>query len=135
MSKRSRFTFAIVVVGLAIAYLAFAGFRQGAMYYLTVGELLESAEELRGNTVRVSGEIVKGGESFDPAAIVFTFRITDGREVLTVKLNDVKPDSYGDATEAVVEGFLDEDGSFVADKMLLRCPSKYVSKVPGAKEE
>jgi cytochrome c-type biogenesis protein CcmE len=40
------------------------------------------------------------------------------------------PDLLKDEAQAIVTGKLGADGVFVADELLLKCPSKYAADVP-----
>lgn len=44
---------------------------------------------------------------------------------LIVIYNDIKPDNFQEATGAVVEGKFNPDGTFHAQNLNLKCPSKY----------
>jgi cytochrome c-type biogenesis protein CcmE len=51
--------------------------------------------------------------------------IADASGSLAVIYNGPRPDMLQDDAEAVVEGRYIEGGSFEADNLLLKCPSKY----------
>ncbi|MEM1056483.1 MAG: cytochrome c maturation protein CcmE [Bacteroidota bacterium] len=62
---------------------------------------------------------------YDPASNVFTFSMTDEAGVTQeVVYYDPKPANFEDAEKVVVEGKM-EGGVFVAENILVKCPSKY----------
>ncbi len=62
---------------------------------------------------------------YDQATNVFTFHMRDENgELLKVNYLNPKPANFEDAEKLVVEGRV-EDGVFVANHILVKCPSKY----------
>jgi cytochrome c-type biogenesis protein CcmE len=51
--------------------------------------------------------------------------LTDGKRELPVVYEKEVPDTFVDGAEAVVEGALGSDGTFAAQTLLAKCPSKY----------
>ena len=110
-----------VVVGL-IVYSTFST----AAYYMTVGELHQKSAELAGQRVRVSGTVAEGSEDWNPQEITLKFSIQDeDGSTLPIVFYGPRPDNFQRAASAIVEGELLADGSFQADTLLLKCPSRY----------
>lgn len=62
---------------------------------------------------------------YDPAQNVFTFHMKDDQGVLRqVRYGNPKPPNFEDAEKLVVEGYAEGD-VFVAEHILVKCPSKY----------
>jgi len=62
---------------------------------------------------------------YDRAQNVFTFYMRDeDGSVRKVRYNNPKPANFEEAEEVVVEGRT-QDGTFVAENILVKCPSKY----------
>jgi len=79
---------------------------------------------------RIEGKIDVTTATFDGKSnpVVLKFQIYDENSPdkrLIVIYNDVKPDNFQEATGAVVEGKFNKDGTFQADNLNLKCPSKY----------
>jgi cytochrome c-type biogenesis protein CcmE len=53
------------------------------------------------------------------------FTITDGAADMPVRYHGIIPDTFVDGADVVVEGAMSGDGTFVANNMLAKCPSKY----------
>lgn len=63
--------------------------------------------------------------NYDPGSNVFSFYMRDeAGAVRQVKYANPKPASFEDAEKVVVEGHLDGE-VFVAEHILMKCPSKY----------
>lgn len=82
--------------------------------------------ETASRKVQVKGTWVQDGTtSFDPATSVFTFHMRDDfGKVVRVVYPGAKPNNFEIADAIVVKGTF-HDGSFHADNILTKCPSKY----------
>ena len=91
-----------------------------------------------GRTVQVMGALDKGSGTYDTATKTLSFRLVDPstKEVLPVTYTDVKPANFEDAVSIVAIGRF-QNGVFAAEKLLVKCPSKYqgeeIEKQYGAK--
>jgi cytochrome c-type biogenesis protein CcmE len=114
-----------VLLGLVVALIVQATLSTGA-YYLTVSELQARVPEIYGERVRVSGQVVDGSEDWNAREVVLRFAITDeSGGQLPIMVNAPRPDNFHRAAEAIIEGELLADGTFQADTLLLKCPSRY----------
>ena len=92
-----------------------------------VGGYMDFAEaEATGSRAHVVGEWVQRDQAhYDPTSNLFTFYMQDDKgEVRPVRYANIKPASFDDAEKLVVEGHL-EGEVFVAEHILMKCPSKY----------
>ncbi len=114
-----------LVIGLVVILIVQATMSTGA-YYLTVSELDTKGVAMVGERVRVSGAVVEGSEDWQPRDMTLRFSITDenGKQ-LPIVFYGPRPDNFQRAAEAIVEGELLADGSFKANTLLLKCPSRY----------
>lgn len=142
----------IIILGVIVLLIVFSA-KSSGQYYLTVEELLQRKTEMQGEQVRLSGVVLDGSISYDPQAPLLRFEIAhvpaDMKEVeanggleavlsraandsslpkIWVEYRDVKPDTLKPEVQAILTGTLGEDGVFHADKLLLKCPSKYEAK-------
>ena len=76
--------------------------------------------------VRVGGEVMAGSIAWDGSRGQLRFVLTDGSQQLPVVYPGLAPDLFRAGVTAIVEGQLDEEGRFLAQRLLLRCPHKYV---------
>jgi cytochrome c-type biogenesis protein CcmE len=90
-------------------------------------------------TVQVMGALEKGTSRYDTASKTLNFHLVDPKtsEVIPVSYTDVKPANFEDAVSIVAIGKYD-GSTFVAEKLLVKCPSKYqgeeAEKLYGAKK-
>ena len=52
------------------------------------------------------------------------------RAQIPILYNGAKPDLLKDEAQAIVVGHLKEDGTFIADDIQLKCPTKYEEALP-----
>ncbi len=134
MTRNRRVLLAAAIIVGGIVYLTVAALPAATMYYHDVSEALDPGAGLDGRRVRVWGTIVRDQVDWRPDEVRLAFSITDGKAVLPVVYRGPKPDLFDrEGVEAVAEGFLGADGVFVAERLLLKCPSKYegAGKEPG----
>ena len=130
---RLRLLLAFVAVVLVIVLLAGRGARESMMYYVTVGELLTMGREADAQGVRVTGTVVPG--TIDSGPLYVRFKITDGTTAIPVEYRGVVPDAFAAQREVVVEGSLRADGTFEANLLIAKCPSKYEAAPGGSHPE
>jgi len=117
---------------LLIAFVGFLAFQMvqattstGA-YYLTVNELHEQQPGIIGQRVRVNGIVVDDSEDWNASEVTLRFTIADEEGgQLPIVFYGPRPDNFQRAASAIVEGSMLEDGTFQADSLLLKCPSRY----------
>lgn len=114
-----------LVVALIIVLIVQATISTKA-YYLTVDEVHARVPEIVGERVRVNGTVVEGSEDWNAEEITLRFTIQDeSGGQLPIVFYGPRPDNFQRAASAIVEGELLPDGSFQADTLLLKCPSRY----------
>jgi cytochrome c-type biogenesis protein CcmE len=118
----------IVIIG-ALGYLNFSGFKDSSVYYMTVTELNQKKASLLGEGLRISGYVIPSSIDWDAERIQVRFTMFEGRDSLKVIYKGIKPDQLADAQQVLAEGKLNSQGEFQASKLLLKCPSKYESKL------
>ncbi len=119
----------VVIIVAALAYLLVSGFKDSSVYYMTVSEVLSKKSQVQGQGVRVSGYVNPATIDWDAVNIRVSFTMVEGSDSLRVHYDGVKPDQLADAQQVLAEGKLDADGTFHANKLLLKCPSKYEAKL------
>jgi cytochrome c-type biogenesis protein CcmE len=147
-----------LVVGVAllgvVAYLVISG-TATARYYITVEELVLQPENA-GKNVRVAGAVDGDTIVFDPETQTLTFTVANIPndndaireagglgEVLHLALLDPSnqrmqvvwhnaemPDLLQHEAQAIMSGTLQEDGTFLANEVLLKCPTRYSDEAP-----
>jgi cytochrome c-type biogenesis protein CcmE len=114
-----------LVIGLIVFLIVQATVSTGA-YYLTVTELQQRVPSIYGERVRVSGTVVDDSEDWNAQEVTLRFAISDEEGAqLPIVFYGPRPDNFQRAASAIIEGELLADGSFQADTLLLKCPSRY----------
>lgn len=128
MTLRTRLALVGGVVILVVGYLMVSGFSAGKVYYHTVDEFAAQQAELGDEFVRISGVVVPGTMDWQPTQVrlAFTLGSAEGGDArVPVVYDRVKPDLLADDVPVVVEGRMGAGGVFVAERVLVKCPSKY----------
>ncbi len=125
-NKKLKFIIGGVIILVAVVFLVVQSISNTGAYYMTVADLNSQTEELMGQKIRVSGEVIQESEDWNPTELMLKFHMTDetGGQVL-VSFHGSRPSNFSRATEAIVEGEMMADGTFQADNLLLKCPSRY----------
>ncbi len=122
-----KFVVGISIVVLGIAYFIFAGVSKGTAYYVTVEELSRKSESYVGERLRMGGLVLEGSIVSDIKKLDVNFKIHQNEHVIDVFYNGITPDMFQDGSEVILEGSYTEEGVFVADVLMAKCPSKYES--------
>lgn len=125
MRFKKRYLIGGGIIVLAVAYLITLSLGNSVSYYLTVSEFMDKSDELYGTRVRVIGNIVDGSVQWNAGDVELKFAVTEGGETLPVLYNGARPSGFEPGSDILVEGKLQPDNVFLADQLILRCPSKY----------
>jgi cytochrome c-type biogenesis protein CcmE len=120
------------VIALAVAYLVLMGLQGTTVYFLTVSELQAKGPAAQNQMFRVSGNLVPGSLSRDTSGLGIHFQIADPASTAlpVVYRGGQVPDIIGDNIEIVAEGKLDAQGTFTANNVLAKCPSRLENAPP-----
>ena len=120
------------VIALAVAYLVLMGLQGTTVYFLTVSELQAKGPAAQNQLFRVSGNLVPGSLVRDPSGLAVRFEIADptSQPLPVVYHGGQVPDIIGDNIEIVAEGKLDGQGTFTANNVLAKCPSRLENAPP-----
>jgi cytochrome c-type biogenesis protein CcmE len=133
--RRRRVPWGYVAAGLAVAaavaYLVIANTSSTAAYYMTIDEL-RACHACAARTVRVAGDVAPASVVRDDRTQVIRFTIAEARETMPVVYSGVVPDIFRPGITVVVEGRLGPSGTFQAQTLLAKCPSRFQSATPGA---
>lgn len=121
MNKRLVWT--IVGVVAIVAFVAFGAgaFKSNLTPYVTFQQARAS-----GDTVQVAGKLVQGTDRFDEksSTLKFTLQEEPSGDSIDVSYNGIKPGNFNEATQVVAIGRV-QDNVLQAEKLLVKCPSKY----------
>ena len=116
-----------LIIGVAFAsllgfggWLLVAGSGGGNLRYYKAAEY--AALSSNPGACQVHGTVAAGSVERLPIGVRFTLQ--DGTARIPVEYRDIVPDAFAENRELVVEGRGDA-GGFRAERLLVKCPSKY----------
>lgn len=145
---------------VALIIMIISATQATAEFFITIRELQESQEKYTDQNLRVSGAVL--GDSIhydaDTGNLHFTIAHIPGEEEeiealgglevalhqavenpdnpqLEVVYEGVQPDMLRHEAQAILTGQLNDDGVFIAEELLLKCPSRYEEAVPNQVED
>jgi cytochrome c-type biogenesis protein CcmE len=128
-SGRKKWPFAagIVVIIATVSWLAYSGIQESKTYYVTVSEL-STNQDLQDRRLRVAGDVTTGSILRESGRV--NFKIEQGGKMLQVVYTGTEPlpDTLQDGAEAIADGRYQPDGTFHAEAVQAKCPSKYEAK-------
>jgi cytochrome c-type biogenesis protein CcmE len=126
--KFLKFGSAIVVIVLALGFLAYTGVQESKSYYVTIKELRGMGDSAYSKRLRVAGNVLPG--SIKRSGTNVNFALTENDQVLNVVYagTEPPPDTFKDNAQALVEGSFGRDGVFHAKQIQAKCASKYAPR-------
>ncbi len=123
---QKKFLIGASLLVFTIGFLIYTGVKASGTYYYTVSEVLAMGPKAQRGGLRLEGRVEPGSIKKDVDNLKLNFAITDeSKKSMTVVWKGVTPDMFQENIDVVVEGSLDQDGQFIATKLLTSCPSKY----------
>jgi cytochrome c-type biogenesis protein CcmE len=152
---RTKFLIGGLLIVAAIVYLIASSTQASAQYYLTIDELAEKGDSVRGRDLKISGAVDGDSIVYEPDTLTLRFTVANVpadleaieesgglAEVLHQAVSDpnarrlqvvyigVKPDLLRNEAQAILTGRMDDNGVFQASELLLKCPTRYEEEVP-----
>ena len=156
---RVKFIVGGLLILSAVVYLIISSTRANAQYFLTVDEVLTQGASAAGKNIRISGAVLGDTIEYDSKTLDLRFTIAhvpgDNKTIkaqgglsavlhaavsdpthgkLPIVYNGQVPDLLKNEAQAIIIGHLGEDGTFYADDLQLKCPTKYEEAVPEQSE-
>ena len=157
--NRGKFIFGGLVILAAVVYLIISSTSAGAQYFFTVDELFAKGDDAVGTRAKISGAVIGDTIEYDAENLTLRFTVAHvpadndlledegglaialhqavldpNRARMEVVYYGVMPDLLQNEAQAIMTGELGEDGVFVADELLLKCPTKYDEALPEQSE-
>jgi len=118
-----------VVLAGALSLLLFGSEASDALVYSKlVNEVLGAPETFKGRELRIEGELKQGSIAFREQPCEYRFVLgKEGKELPVRFPQCIVPDTFKDGVglQVSVQGRLTNDGYFLANKVIAKCPSKY----------
>jgi cytochrome c-type biogenesis protein CcmE len=124
-AKFLKFGSAMVIILLALGYLAYTGVQESKSYYVTIKELHGMGDGAYTKRLRVAGNVQPG--SIKRSGTNVNFVLVENDQVVNVVYNGTEPppDTFKDSAQALAEGSFGRDGVFYAKQIQAKCASKY----------
>src|SRR4051812_5514900 len=144
----------ILILG-AVVFLIWTSTAANAEYFLTIDELNAKGSTILDKSLRVSGAVLGDSIQYDAQSLTLSFEVahvpgdnaeleTEGglaealhqavidpaRARMKVVYVGPKPDLLRNEAQAIMTGHLAADGTFYAEELLLKCPTRYEQAVP-----
>lgn len=156
-AQRHRIKFIVVggMLLMAVVFIVISTTQATADFFMTVKELKNADTDRTGENLRVSGAVLGETINYDTQTGMLHFTIAhipaDEDEIeaqgglesalhqavinpdatrLDVVYAGPPPDMLNDEAQAILTGTLQRDGTFLAEELLLKCPSKYEEALP-----
>ncbi len=129
-SKFLKFGIAMVLILLALGYLAYTGVQESKSYYVTIKELHGMGNGAYTKRLRVAGNVQPG--SIKRSGTNMSFVLVENDQLLNVVYNSTEPppDTFKDNAQALAEGNFGRDNVFYAKQIQAKCASKYAPQQP-----
>jgi len=129
-SKFLKFGIAMVLILLALGYLAYTGVQESKSYYVTIKELHGMGNGAYTKRLRVAGNVQPG--SIKRSGTNMSFVLVENDQLLNVVYNSTEPppDTFKDNAQALAEGTFGRDNVFYAKQIQAKCASKYAPQQP-----
>jgi cytochrome c-type biogenesis protein CcmE len=129
MKARTKFLMGGAVVLGTVGFLMFNSIQADGAQVVTPGQLLaKRAEEPSFATkrpVQVGANVVPGTYQRSPNGMEHSFRAAVAPDTLRVKFSGIVPDTFKDSVDLLMEGVLDNAGTFQASSVVTKCASRY----------
>lgn len=120
-------TVALMIAGVGLAVgLALQAFQDNLLFFYSPTQVLEG-EAPEGRKFRLGGLVEDDSVTRESGALKVTFTVTDLENSLAVSYEGVLPDLFREGQGVVAHGFLQPDGSFIAEEVLAKHDENYMS--------
>ncbi len=130
---------ALLVAGSALGVIAAGGIGDNLVYFWTPSQVHANADQAVGATIRLGGVVQADSVDWQPDSQSLTFTVGDGAidttTPLVVKAKSAPPQMFREGIGVVVEGTMTRDGTFRADKVMVKHSNEYRAPVEGADVE
>lgn len=148
-SERLKFLVGGLLILGAVAYLLISGTATGGRFFVNVDEIVSNPDYL-GQTVRLTGAVIGDTIDYDAQSGNLQFTIAnipseydDLAEILHYAANDpnatqlqifmedeTMPDLLQHEAQAILTGYVNEEGIFLASELNLKCPTRFEEHTP-----
>lgn len=157
--NRMKFIVGGALIVAAVIYLIVSSTQANAQYFLTIDEVVAKGSEVMDRDLRISGAVIGDTIEYDRETLTLKFVVAHlpgdndeleaegglaealhnavsdpSRSRIQIVHEGPMPDLLQHEAQAIMTGRLAEDGTFYADELLLKCPTKYEEAIPDQAE-
>ena len=125
MRKQTKFGIGVGIIVVSLGALAWLGYGESKTYYHTIVELQTLQGLDRAHRIRVGGTVQSGSIRRLSGRVDFVLEGEGKALPVSYVGSEPLPDTFKDKSQALVEGSLANNGSFVAEHVQAKCASKY----------
>lgn len=126
MTKNTKIIVSLVLGAAAIMILMFTSMPQAGSKEITISDIVHNPSSYEGDYIMTQGLLNEKSIDWDADQIELRFEIYDENNVsLPVFYKGIKPDNFSNDVIVIVEGFLNDENVFEAERVTTKCPSKY----------
>lgn len=124
-SRIPKILIGVTLVAASMGWLIWSASRSNLVYYYEIDEARAAVEP--DQQIRLSGDVVQGSIRRAGEDPLIAFEIEDAAKQnrVPVTYGGVVPDIFKPGIQVVVEGRFGRAGTFEADRLTAKCPSKY----------
>jgi cytochrome c-type biogenesis protein CcmE len=126
MSKNKKIIFGLAMAAAAFIIMMFSTMPSAGSKEITIADLAENSSSFESDYIMTQGLLNKESVKWDADKLELRFEIyEEGQGTLQVFHKGIKPDNFTEDVIVLVEGFINKNGVFEAEKVQTKCPSKY----------
>lgn len=112
------------ILMLAVFLILYALGQNISLFYTPTQSVLGEAPKHQ--TIRLGGMVEKGSVVRDGKALLVTFKVTDFKNVVTIRYKGILPDLFREGQGIVAQGQLNDSGFFEAKEILAKHDENYM---------
>ncbi|MBT2680777.1 cytochrome c maturation protein CcmE [Bacillus sp. ISL-35] len=126
MSKNKKILIGLGLAAIAFVIMMFSTMPSAGSKEITIEDLSKNASNYEGDYIMTQGLLNKESVKWDADKLELRFELyEEGEGTLQVFHKGIKPDNFSEDVIVLVEGFIQKDGVFEAEKVQTKCPTKY----------
>ncbi|ESU30950.1 hypothetical protein G3A_19215 [Bacillus sp. 17376] len=126
MSKNKKIVMGLALASVAFIIMMFSTMPSAGSKEITIADLSKNGSKYEGDYIMTQGLLNKESVKWDADKLELRFELyEEGQGTLQVFHKGIKPDNFSEDVIVLVEGFIQEDGVFEAEKVQTKCPTKY----------
>ena len=132
-NQKSLYIAAFALFFSGVSYLLYFGLTENSLYFLNVSEAIAMPQE-KLTAARLFGTVAERNLAPLEGAPGVRFLLEDKHDktqTIAVRYQGAVPDTFKPGAEVIVEGAMDQGGTFNAKMLMTKCPSKYQKEERG----